>query len=106
MLGNNVAWNWERGHFETFMARVKEARNWAQRALNMDEDHESDGVDLWQNVFDNTFPTFAEVQAVRFATAARTRTLFVNSQGRVSITPPTEGRAWQSPAHRFYGDEM
>ncbi len=106
MLGNNVAWNWERGHFETFMARVKESRNWAQRALNMDEDHESDGVDLWQDVFENTFPSSAEIQAVKFAEAARIGSLYVNSQGRVSITPPTEGRVWQSPAHRFYGDDM
>jgi hypothetical protein len=33
MLGHNVAFNWERSHFETFMLRVDESRKWARHSL-------------------------------------------------------------------------
>lgn len=104
MLGNNVAWNWKRDHFETFMARVEESRNWARRALAMDGDHEADGVDLWQKVFKNTFPTVAEIQAIKVAEASRTNSIYVDTQGRVLTTPPVDTHALLSPSHRFYGD--
>lgn len=48
MLGNNVAWNWERSEFETFMRRVEECSKWAIRALESNDEEEAIG--LWQNV--------------------------------------------------------
>lgn len=108
MLANNVAWNWDRSHFETFMRRMDESYGWATRALNKSKEDLDDALDLWQKVFKDTFPTAAEVAAVeanKMAAAAITGSLYVSQQGRVSITPPSTGSAYQSPPHRFYGDE-
>lgn len=105
MLSNNVAWNWERSHFEAFMARVEESSKWAQRALEKDVEHEAEGVELWQQVFDGTFPTMAEVQARKAAEAARLGILSVASTGRVITTPSSTVKSVLSPQHRFFGDE-
>ncbi len=106
MLGNNVAWNWERGHFETFMRRIEESRAWAVEALNQDGDQVAAAVALWQKVFKDTFPTTAEVEAHKLVAAAKAGGLYVNAQGNVTATPPTDTSAWQSPPHRFYGAEV
>lgn len=104
MLGNNVAFNWQRSHFEGFMARVKESRNWAQRALAIDNDHVEDAVALWQKVFEDTFPTTALVRVKEYAEARKSGNVFVDQQGKVLINTPGV-RAVPSPTHRFFGDD-
>lgn len=105
MLGNNVAWNWERSHFEGFMRRLDDSRKWAKRALAKEDAQEADGVELWQKVFNGTFPTVDTIRVRRVQAAAKASSLYVNSLGHISIAPPNEGRAWQSPPHRFYGED-
>lgn len=105
MLSNNVAWNWERGHFERFMGQVDESRNWAKRALAKEDAQEPEGVDLWQKVFNGTFPAVDTIRARQAQAAAKASSLYVNPSGHISTTPPNEGRAWQSPPHRFYGED-
>ena len=107
MLGNNVAFNWQRSHFEGFMVRVKESRNWAQRALALDNEQVEDAVALWQKVFADTFPPTAEVQAVQakeYAEARKSDSIFVDQRGRVLTSAPAVG-AVPAPAHRFFGDD-
>lgn len=103
MLGNNVAWNWEADHFKTFMARVDESYRWAKRALELNNDQETDGVQLWQKVFRNTFPTLAEIRAKQAAEASRTGSLYVTSTGRPITSTSTKEQGIISPPHRFFG---
>jgi hypothetical protein len=105
MLGNNVAFNWERSHFEGFMARVKESRNWAQRALALGDDQTEAAELLWQKVFDTTFPTTAEVEAKAYIEAWKTGNVFVTPEGRVLPSRPVATPVVQSPKHRFFGDD-
>lgn len=86
------------------MARVKESRNWAQRALAIDNDHVEDAVALWQKVFEDTFPTTAQVRAKEYAEARKSGNVFVDQQGKVLINTPGV-RAIPSPTHRFFGDD-
>jgi hypothetical protein len=104
MLGNNVAFNWQRSHFEGFMARVKESRNWAQRALALDDEHVEDAVALWQKVFEGTFPTTTKVREKELVEAYKSGNVFVDQRGRVLINAPAVG-AVPAPAHRFFGDD-
>jgi hypothetical protein len=104
MLGNNVAFNWQRSHFEGFIAHVKESRIWAQRALALDDDHVEDAVSLWQNVFADTFPTTTEVRAKAYAEARKSGKVFVDQHGKVLINAPAVA-AVSAPTHRFFGDD-
>ncbi len=108
MLENNVAWNWERAEFETFMRRVNESLGWAKRALECDT--EADAVDLWQKVFnhendDEYFPTTVEDEAKAIAAARSAGTLRVTSSGTLLIGTTSEKSSVQSPPHQFYGKE-
>ncbi len=103
MLGNNVAHNWERAAFETFMRRVDESLGWAERAIA--EDDVEQVVALWQKVFgEEWFPSEVEAQkAIRLRDAALAGNLFVTSNGRVTIGRP-ERQSVQVPPQRFYGE--
>jgi hypothetical protein len=105
MLNNNVAFNWQRSHFEGFMAGVKQACNWAQRALTMDDEQTEEAVALWQKVFDNTFPTTDQVRAKEYADARKMGNIYVTPQGRVLNSVPAAVPAIHSPAHRFFGED-
>jgi hypothetical protein len=103
MLGNNVAHNWERNAFESFMRRVEESHRWAERAL--EQDSESEAVQLWQNVFGDRFPDDVEQEKAKsLRDAALTGNIFVTSTGRVVTEKPRE-RHVQSPPQRFFGED-
>ncbi len=105
MLGHNVAHNWERPAFETFMRRLDESRGWAGKALEAETTVEA--VQQWQRVFgEEWFPNAAAVareQGKAFRAAGIAATLFVNSKGHVSTTQPQGQSYVQPPAQRFYG---
>lgn len=53
LLGHNISWNWDRTHFETFMRRLNEGRNLAEKALQaVDREKALDG---WQKIFGEDF---------------------------------------------------
>jgi hypothetical protein len=105
ILNNNVAWNWQRSHFEGFLGRVKESYGWALRALAMGDEQEAEAVALWQNVFNNIFPTTDQVRAKEYAEARKAGSIFVTAEGRVLSSVPVATPAVQAPAHRFFGDD-
>lgn len=106
MLGNNVAHNWERAAFETFMRRLDDSRRWADKALEAETTDQA--VEQWQKLFGKDwFPDAASVareQGKALRAAGLAGTLFVTSAGHVSATPPAGGSFVRSPAQRFYGD--
>lgn len=109
-LGNNVAWNWERSEFESFMRRIKESQGWAQRALKCGDDEFEEAVSLWQNVFNGNgyemFPTLIDETSAAVIKAARSgQGLFVTATGRVLAQKPSTTPAWAAPPHRFYGQK-
>ena len=103
MLGNNVAHNWERPAFETFMRRIDKSLGWAERAIA--EDDEEKAIELWQKVFgEEWFPTEVEAQkAMRLRAAVLAGAVFVTPEGRV-VTGKQERPAIQVPPQRFYGE--
>lgn len=104
MLGNNVAFNWQRRHFEGFMERIRQSEGWARRALALDDTKIEDVVALWQNVFKNTFPTTDQIRAKEYAEARKTGSIYVTPRGHVLTTAPVTAPSVQSPTHRFFGD--
>lgn len=108
MLGNevNVAWNWDRSHFETFMKRVDDCRNWARRAVEEEDDDEA--VELWQKVFGTAFPdvqyakTF--VKGLDLGAGSSEGRNWVTGTGLVTATPIASAICTAAPVKRFYGD--
>lgn len=108
MLGNNVAWNWERSEFETFMRRVYECSKWAIRALESNDEEEA--IVLWQNIFnrdgqDEFFPLKVEDSVKELAAARNAGTIRVTPSGALLTGSVPGVTSWASPAHRFYGME-
>lgn len=100
MLGNNVAFNWKRTHFETFMRRLDESRKDARKAL-ADDTSTEDAVALWRNVLGEEFPEQVEEAALRVATSIEEKGAWVASTGRVLLSPVPA--AVEVPKHRFFG---
>lgn len=106
MLGNNVAFNWERPAFESFMRRLEESIGWAERALDKDRDHVDEAVALWQKVFgEDYFTDSAALRKRQKAALLGTGTVYVDPSGGVSGKKPEGDKGVKSPKHRFYGDE-
>ena len=88
MLGHNVAFNWERAAFETFMARLDESVGWAERALTKTKDEIDEAVALWQKVFgDKYFTDSPLTRRLQYADWLGRGSVFVTSTGRVSSDP-------------------
>jgi hypothetical protein len=106
MLGNNVAFNWERSAFELFMRRLKESIGWAERALEMDQDQIDEAVTLWQKVFGEEYftdsTTLRKRQKADWLSAGGG---YVSSSGVVSVEKPKHEKSVKPPKHGFYGDE-
>jgi hypothetical protein len=62
ILKNNVAKSWDRDEFETFMRRIEETKDVAEKALKTDS--EDKAIKLWQGLFNDNekdfFPTTVE----------------------------------------------
>lgn len=107
MLHHNVAHNWERAAFETFMRRLEESWGWANNALAAETTDEA--VQQWQKVFGKEwFADAASIaceqgEALRAAGAAGA--LFVNAKGHVSTVQPQGQPYVQAPMQRFYGGD-
>lgn len=102
MLNNDISWNWDRSHFETFMKRVKEAEDAATKAL--DTDNQEDAVKLWQKIFgEDKFPKDVKQAAKNLAKAAP-GVASVASAGYVSAQLPVSGRFTVSQPTKYYGD--
>lgn len=101
MLKNDISWNWDRSHFETFMRRVEEALGRATRALEADD--QKDAVELWQKVFgEEKFPADAKERAHSLAAAAP-GVAFIASSGHVTARRPESGLYTPSQPTKFYG---
>ncbi len=106
MLGNNVAFNWKRPAFESFMRRLEESIGWAERALDKDRDHVDEAVALWQKVFgEEYFTDSAALRKRQEAALLGTGTVYVDASGGVSGKKPKGDKGVKSPKHGFYGDE-
>jgi hypothetical protein len=104
MLGNNVAHNWERNAFESFMRRVEESHRWAERALEQDDESEAEAAELWQKVFgEEWFPLNVDQEKAKHLSAATLAgNIFVTPTGRVLTERPSSSHVQPSP-QRFYG---
>jgi hypothetical protein len=103
MLGNDISWNWDRSHFETFMNRVKEAEETATKALETDNQEEA--VKQWQKLFgEENFPKDVK-EAARELAKATPGIASIASAGFVSNQAPTMGRFTVSQPTKFYGDK-
>lgn len=101
MLGNNVATNWERSHFEAFMNQMDETRKWAQKALETEEKEEA--VKYWQKIFGKDFfPTSVEEDAKSTSSMLKAGA-FVTSTGRIVANKSSDEISTEIKPHRFYG---
>jgi hypothetical protein len=106
MLGNDVAFNWERPAFESFMRRLDESIGWAEKALNKDQQQLDEAVELWQKVFGEEYftdsPALRKRQKAAWLGAAGG---WVGSSGGVSVEKPKHEKGVKLSKHGFYGDE-
>src|SRR5215218_1712687 len=106
MLGNNVAFNWERSAFESFMRRLDESIGWAEQALRKDQDQLDEAVELWQKVLGKEYFTdSSELRKRQKAAWIALSGAYVDDKGRVSDRPKPDGKSVKATGHRFYGDE-
>lgn len=106
MLSNNVAFNWERSAFESFMRRLDESIGWAERALDKDQNQIDEAVALWQKVFGEEY--FTDSSTLRKRQKADWLGVsggWVGSSGAVSVDKPKYETGVKPPKHGFYGDE-
>lgn len=103
MLSHNISWNWERTHFETFMRRLDDGRNWASKALEAKEREEA--VGLWQKVFgEEYFPAGVDEKATKLAASVLPGSSFVSSSGKVNPVKPSTGISTPIPKTTFHGE--
>jgi hypothetical protein len=105
MLGNNVAFNWERSAFESFMRRLDESIGWAEKALDKDREQFDEAIELWQKVFGEEYftdsPALRKRQKAAWLGAAGGG--WVGPSGGVSVDRPKKEKGVKSPKHGFYG---
>ena len=101
-LGSVISQGWERGHFETFMRRIREA---AQNArFGIDAASGDEAAKHWQKVFGELWPTPEQVkeQARAAAVKAMPGKAYVDSRGRVSAGAVAGGTL--SRPTQFHGE--
>jgi hypothetical protein len=107
MLGHNVAHNWDRGHFESFMRHLEEGRKQMDRALEaVDEDDDLDkAVSICQDKLfgDEYFPSDVEDAVLRKAAALMPGSTYVVPGGPVTDIKPITTHIPIEPT-RFYGE--
>ena len=104
LLGHDISWNWTRTHFETFMNRLKEGRQWATQAL--DSERREDAIALWQRIFgEEYFPTDVSETASRLAGQVWPGHAFVAPSGLVTSAKPASGGSISTRGTTFHGDQ-
>jgi hypothetical protein len=108
MLGHNISWNWGRNDFETFMTRLKEARDWSEKAL-ADETTREKAIEYWQKIFGaDYFPTSVEEETNQLAESSAPGKSWIDTAGRVAaaavsvpaiLTSPTRFHGGKKPKH-------
>jgi len=104
MLGHNVAWNWERSHFEAFMRRLEDGKGWSGRAL--DHYDKAEAIKLWQNVFGEEFPTNIDDHAKSHAASRQPGSAYATPTGL--ILPGAAPALKSTPVQptRYYGGSL
>jgi hypothetical protein len=101
MLGNNVAGNWERDHFESFMSQLNQTRKWARKALDTEDKEEA--IELWQKVFgESYFPVSVEEDAKAMAGILKSGA-FASATGQILPVNEANKISTGIQPHRFYG---
>ncbi len=104
LLNRNVAFNWERGDFETFMRRIDEAVTQSTKAVAATT--AADAVTAWQKLFgDEWFPTTIEEETKAANAAALAAATAVSRTGAVILNPGPQVHATPTPAHKYHGEE-
>jgi len=104
LLGHNISWNWGRSQFETFMHRLDDGRNWANKAL--DADDRDTAVRWWQKAFGpEYFPAEVMDAAKTLAAMAAPGAAYVSGSGRISASRPSSGPSIVAPPTTFHGQE-
>lgn len=104
ILDHNVSWNWDRSHFETFMRRIDDGRNWAIKALETDDRDKA--IIYWQRVFgENYFPSNIETAAFDLASAGMPGKSLVRSNGLILPSQTALGLCVTSQPTKFHGIE-
>lgn len=103
LLGHDISWNWERTHFETFMRRLDEGRQLADRALACER--KEDAISLWQQVFgEEYFPIDVSDTARSLADQGWPGHAFVGTTGLVSNARPLSGGSTATRTTTFHGN--
>jgi hypothetical protein len=104
MLGHNISWNWGRSQFETFMHRLDDGRDWADKALQADD--RDTAVKWWQKMFGSEyFPADVLDAAKALAGMAMPGSAYVSGTGRISATPTSSGPSTRARPTTFHGQE-
>jgi Second Messenger Oligonucleotide or Dinucleotide Synthetase domain len=102
VLGHNISWNWSRSHFETFMRRVEDGRDWAAKAI--EEDDREEAIKYWQKIFgEDYFPSEIEAEASSLAKAAFPGNSFVSPAGLILPTRPPARLYTPTQPTKFHG---
>ncbi|MDQ5822776.1 MAG: nucleotidyltransferase [Chloroflexota bacterium] len=105
MLGHNVAHNWDRNHFESFMRHLEEGRKQMDRALKAVADGDLDGAvaTCQEKLFgDEYFPSDIEDDVQRKAAAFMPGSTYILPGGSMTATKPTTSHIPVQPT-RYYG---
>lgn len=103
MLEHNVSPKWDRSHFETFVRRLDDGRQWAARAL--EEDDQGKAIELWQKVFGaENFPTTVDEYAKQQASLRQPGDSVVTGAGIILPGRSVALQATQVPPTKFYGE--
>jgi len=100
----NVAWNWERGAFESFMRRIAETTAKLEKALEAES--AAAAIVAWKSILGaDWFPADITNIADGISKAAFAGTTLVGTTGRVYSTPPEpDVRTARPQPNRFHGD--
>ena len=102
MLGNDISWNWDRTHFETFMNKVKEAKETATKALEANNQEEA--IKLWQSVFgEEKFPKAINKSSLNLSDAAAGAAI-ISNKGLINPHFSPSIRTVKSQPTTFYGE--
>lgn len=105
LLDHDISWNWSRTHFETFMRRLDDGRDWATKALESDE--RGKAIDWWQKIFgEEYFPNQEEVEqaAVRFGIEGTPGKSFATDMGIIVPSKPSTGIFTPVTQTTFHGE--